>query len=102
MNVLLHATTFYYFIGALLVMVHACCSIKSLARTANLQRFANECSAIGRNALLSVKGLLMKSKKSKELTAFDKLVRRKLEQRKIEITHVSSVSIANLMMLALL
>eukprot|EP00928_Gymnodinium_smaydae_P010419 TRINITY_DN13924_c0_g1_i4.p1 TRINITY_DN13924_c0_g1~~TRINITY_DN13924_c0_g1_i4.p1 ORF type:complete len:541 (+),score=57.76 TRINITY_DN13924_c0_g1_i4:71-1693(+) len=61
-----------------------------------------KCTAIGRNSLLSLKRFLMEPKPFEELTAFDELVKRKLEERKIVIAHVSRFSIAILMMLALL
>eukprot|EP00928_Gymnodinium_smaydae_P010418 TRINITY_DN13924_c0_g1_i3.p1 TRINITY_DN13924_c0_g1~~TRINITY_DN13924_c0_g1_i3.p1 ORF type:complete len:541 (+),score=59.77 TRINITY_DN13924_c0_g1_i3:67-1689(+) len=101
MNLVLHATTFYRLIGVLFVVVHVRFCVKSLASFESLQRFWMEYTAIGRNALLSVEGLFLKPIRSKELTAFDKLVRRKLEQRKIQTVHVSSVLIAKLMMVAL-
>eukprot|EP00928_Gymnodinium_smaydae_P010421 TRINITY_DN13924_c0_g2_i2.p1 TRINITY_DN13924_c0_g2~~TRINITY_DN13924_c0_g2_i2.p1 ORF type:complete len:530 (+),score=61.52 TRINITY_DN13924_c0_g2_i2:67-1656(+) len=102
MNLVLHATTFYRLIGVLFVVVHVRFCVKSLASFESLQRFWMEYTAIGRNALLSVEGLFLKPIRSKELTAFDKLVRRKLEQRKTQIAHVSFIAIANLMMVALL
>eukprot|EP00928_Gymnodinium_smaydae_P034049 TRINITY_DN24217_c0_g1_i1.p1 TRINITY_DN24217_c0_g1~~TRINITY_DN24217_c0_g1_i1.p1 ORF type:complete len:539 (-),score=61.70 TRINITY_DN24217_c0_g1_i1:211-1827(-) len=90
--------TVNFFVGALLVVIHSCLCTRRLARNVSLRRVCRACIIIGMDAMLRAKAYLTKRNTSDELTAFDVLAKRKLEQRKIEIARVSFFSIANLLL----